>query len=113
MRDGGAHPDTAARRALVGNGLLGVLAGRLLRRRDLPEMKKVQWLALGGVAALAVGFLWGLQFPIVKKIWSSSFVLVAAGWSTLLLAAFYYIVDIRQWRGWCQAFVWIGMNPID
>jgi predicted acyltransferase len=56
--------------------------------------------------------VWGFQFPVVKKLWSSSFVLVAGGWSLLLLAAFYYIVDVRKWRGWCQPFVWIGMNAI-
>lgn len=96
----------------VASCLLGVLAGRLLRRRDLTEIRKVQWLALAGVAALALGLLWGQQFPLVKKIWTSSFVLAAGGCSALLLAAFYYVIDIRQWRWWCPAFVWIGMNPI-
>lgn len=92
--------------------LLGIFAGLLLRRTDVDEMKKVGWLAGGGVLALACGFLWGLQFPIVKKIWTSSFVLVAGGWSLLLLAAFYYIVDVRKWRAWCQPFIWVGMNAI-
>lgn len=92
--------------------LLGVLAGMLLRRTDLDGVRKTKWLIVGGLAALALGFLWGLQFPIVKKIWTSSFVLVAGGWSALLLAAFYYMIDVRGWRGWCPAFVWIGMNPI-
>jgi predicted acyltransferase len=49
---------------------------------------------------------------VVKKIWTSSFVLVAGGWSLLLLAAFYGLVDVLQWRRWCQPLVWIGMNPI-
>jgi len=92
--------------------LLGVFAGLLLRRTDLRDAQKIAWLAGGGVAALVVGHVWGLQFPVIKKIWTSSFVLVAGGWSLLLLAAFYYIVDVRQWRGWCQPFVWIGMNAI-
>ena len=96
----------------VATCLLGVFAGLLLRRTDVAEMKKVAWLAGAGAAALAVGFLWGLQFPVVKKIWTSSFVLVAGGWSLLLLAAFYYIVDVRGWRRWCQPLVWVGMNAI-
>ena len=61
---------------------------------------------------VTLGFLWGLQFPVVKKIWTSSFVLVAGGYSALLLAAFYYMIDVRGWRKWCVPFVWIGMNPI-
>ena len=92
--------------------LLGVFAGLLLRRPDRTDAQKLAWLLAAGVAALTLGSLWGLQFPVVKRIWTSSFVLVAGGWSLLLLGAFYYVVDVRQWRGWCQPFVWIGMNPI-
>jgi predicted acyltransferase len=96
----------------IASCLLGVFAGLLLRATDVAALKKVGWLAAGGVAALALGWLWHLQFPVVKKIWTSSFVLVAGGYSALLLAAFYYLIDVRQWRGWAQPFVWIGMNPI-
>jgi len=49
---------------------------------------------------------------VIKKIWTSSYVLVAGGYSALLLASFYWIVDVRQWRKWCQPFVWVGMNSI-
>jgi len=59
-----------------------------------------------------VGFLWGLGFPVIKKIWTSSYVLVAAGYACLLLAAFYQMIEVWQWRKWCIPFVWIGMNPI-
>lgn len=96
----------------VASCLVGIFAGLLLRRADLRARQKCAWLAAAGVAALALGALWGLQFPIVKKIWTSSFVLFAGGWSLLLLAAFYYVVDIRGWNRWCQGFVWIGMNSI-
>ena len=92
--------------------LLGVFSGLLIRRRDWDDIKKVTWLAAAGAAAVALGFLWGLQLPVVKKIWTSSFVLVAGGYSALLLAAFYYAIDMRGWKRWCVPFVWIGMNPI-
>lgn len=92
--------------------LLGLFAGRLLQRTDLDDRRKLRALVLGGLLALAAGWLWHLQFPVIKKLWTSSFVLVAGGWSLLLLAAFYYIIDVRQWRRWAQPFVWIGMNPI-
>jgi predicted acyltransferase len=96
----------------VASCLLGVFAGLLMRRTDLDEAKKLRALVVSGVVALALGWLWHLQFPVVKKIWTSSFVLVAGGWSLLLLGGFYYVVDVRRWRGWCAPFVWIGMNPI-
>lgn len=92
--------------------LLGVFAGRLLQRTDLGGSKKVLWLLGAGSLALAAGWAWHQQFPVVKKLWTSSFVLVAGGWSAVLLGCFYYLVDVRQWRGWCQPFVWIGINPI-
>ncbi len=92
--------------------LLGLLAGLWLRRGDADDHRKVIGLVLAGVASVALGYLWGLQFPVVKKLWSPSFVLVTGGCSALLLGLFYWLVEIRQWRTWCQPFVWIGMNPI-
>src|SRR5690606_16942309 len=52
------------------------------------------------------------QFPVIKKLWTSSFVLVAGGYSCLLLALFYWLIDGQRWRRWAVPFVWIGMNPI-
>lgn len=92
--------------------LLGVFAGLALQRSGVEERRKVRELVIAGVVCLALGWLWNLQFPVIKKIWTSSYVLVAGGWSFLLLALFYYVVDVRQWRRWCEPFVWIGMNPI-
>ena len=92
--------------------LLGVFAGLLLQSKTVPDQKKVALLIAAGVAGVALGFLWGLQFPVIKKIWSSSFVLVAGGYSCLFLAAFYQLIEIWHWRQWAQPFVWIGMNPI-
>jgi len=93
-------------------GLLGIFAGLLIRNRVVTDGKKVLWLLGTGAAGVALGFLWGLEFPVIKKIWTSSYVLVAGGFSALLLGAFYWIVDVKQWRMWCQPFVWIGMNPL-
>ncbi|MEY4938294.1 MAG: hypothetical protein RIQ93_29 [Verrucomicrobiota bacterium] len=96
----------------VATCLLGVFAGLLLQRSDRSDRQKILWLVAGGAGAVAVGWLWHLQFPVVKKIWTSSFVLVAGGWSCLLLAGFYTVVDVLHWRRWCEPLVWIGMNPI-
>jgi predicted acyltransferase len=92
--------------------LLGVFAGFWLRMPGVADQKKVLLLAGAGVAGVALGFLWGMQFPVIKKIWTSSYVLVAGGYACLFLAAFYQMIEIWQWRSWCTPFVWIGMNPI-
>ena len=96
----------------VASCLLGVCVGLLLRNRELSDLGKLKWMAGAGVALVIIGFLWGTQFPVVKKIWSSSFVCVAGGYSCLLLGAFYLIVDVWKFQAWCQPFVWVGMNPI-
>ncbi len=92
--------------------LLGVFAGLLLRNQTLPDRQKVLWLISFGIAGVVLGSLWGVQFPVIKKIWTSSYVLVAGGYSAILLGIFYLIVDVWQSRAWCQPFVWMGMNSI-
>ena len=92
--------------------LCGVFAGLLMRRADLDDARKLRTLILAGAAGVALGWLWHLQFPVIKKIWTSSYVLVAAGYSAWLLALFFYLVDMRRWRGWCAPFIWVGMNAI-
>ena len=65
-----------------------------------------------GAVSVVVGFLWGMQFPVVKKIWTSSFVLVAGGFSAILLGVFYYVIDVLKKDWWATPFVWIGTNAI-
>ena len=92
--------------------LFGVFAGLLLRSGSHCDKWKLIYLFSFGAAAVLLGFFWGTQFPVIKKIWSSSFVLVAGGYSAMLLGAFYWMVDVKKWQGWCQPFVWMGMNSI-
>ena len=92
--------------------LLGVLAGLLLQSASVNDRRKVAWLIGAGAAGATLGWIWGLQFPVIKKIWTSSFVLVTAGYSAILLGVFYQIVDVWNRRTWAQPFVWIGMNAI-
>jgi predicted acyltransferase len=60
----------------------------------------------------SLGWAWGAHFPVIKKIWTSSYVLVAGGYSAALLAVFYLVVDMWKYQKWCQPFVWMGMNSI-
>ncbi len=96
----------------IANCLLGVFAGLLLQSPAVPDRKKAGYLIGAGIACLITGWLWHLNFPVIKKIWTSSFVLVASGYSCLLLAAFYQIIDVWKWQKWAMPLVWIGVNPI-
>jgi len=92
--------------------LLGVFAGLLLLNPAIDDRQKVVWLLAAGALGVLAGFLWDLQFPVIKKIWTSSYVLVAGGYSAILLGLFYLVVDVWKYQKWCQPFVWIGMNSI-
>ncbi|MGP0088989.1 MAG: acyltransferase family protein [Xanthobacteraceae bacterium] len=96
----------------IGNCLIGVFAGLLLRDSRVAPQRKSLWLIGAGVVMVAAGFLWGLQFPIIKAIWTSSFALVAAGLSALLLGMFYQVMDVWGRRAWATIFVWLGANAI-
>ena len=96
----------------VATCLLGVFAGLLLRDASRTDRQKAAILAGGGVAMIVLGLLWSLQFPVIKAIWTSSFVLLSGGWSALLLALFYLVADIWKWRAWTPPFVWLGANAI-
>jgi hypothetical protein len=65
-----------------------------------------------GIVTVAAGQLWGLQFPVIKAIWTSSFVLVAGGYSLMLLGAWHQIIDVWGLRRWSMIFVWVGANAI-
>ena len=91
--------------------LLGALAGHWLRS-NRSGSRKAAGLAGAGVVCLAAGALWGLAFPIIKILWTSSYVLFAGGWSLLLLALFYWVIDVKGYTKWSLFFVVIGMNAI-
>ncbi len=96
---------------VVATVLFGVLAGTWLLT-SYSAVRKVLGLAAAGAILTALGWLWGRQFPIIKHIWTSSYVLYTAGWSCLLLALFYGVVDGLRWRRWGFLFLLIGMNPL-
>jgi len=91
--------------------MLGVLGGHLLRS-EKTKPAKFFWLFGLGIGSLLLGMLWSIWFPIIKHIWTSSMVLFAGGWSYLLLALFYLIIDVWGFKKWAFGFVVIGMNAI-
>jgi len=96
----------------VATCLLGVISGRWLRDPVRGDWGKVRLLAITGIVLMVLGFAWGTQFPVIKKIWTSSFVLVAGGWSMLLLSGFYLVADVWKYSRWLQPFVWLGCNAL-
>jgi predicted acyltransferase len=96
----------------IGTCLLGLCAGMLLRNARVPVEQKTAWLIGAGTVMVAAGHLWALQFPIIKAVWTSSFVLVTGGYSAMLLGLTHRIIDIWEFKRWSIVFVWIGANAI-
>jgi predicted acyltransferase len=96
----------------IGGCLLGVLAGLLLQTPRFGPYQKFGMLFLAGAIAIGVGYSWGFQFPVIKKLWTSSFVLLTSGCAAVLLSFFYLVIDVWRFRIWATPFVWIGMNAI-
>ena len=90
--------------------LIGYLAGAVIK--ETPKSKVPGKLALYGVFAVILGWLWGLYFPISKPIWSGSYVLYTAGWAALLLALLVWLIDVKGYSGWTSFFVVFGVNPL-
>jgi predicted acyltransferase len=96
----------------LGTTLLGLLTGLALRTRK-PAGVKALGLALGAVACLATGYLWSIWFPLNKNMWTSSYVLVAAGYSLTVLTLAFWLCDVRGWRKrWTWPWLVFGSNAI-
>jgi predicted acyltransferase len=91
--------------------LIGVLAGHWLRTKRTENIKTLGFV-VAGVILLTAGWIWGQFFFISRNVWTSSFVLYTSGWSFLLLALFYWIIDVKGYKKWTFFLVVIGMNAV-
>lgn len=97
----------------LGTMILGLFAGQKLREDGSPS-EKIRWLFVAALISLAAGWLLGAAgiCPVVKRIWTPSWVLFSGGWCFLFTAAFYAVTDVGQNRGWAMPLIVIGMNSI-
>jgi predicted acyltransferase len=102
----------------VATTLLGCVTGLVLMTERLAKNAKLRMFAGYGVGLLLLGLVWSRSFPINKNLWTSSYVLFSAGWSLLLLALCYWVVDMRKLNqtrvgGW-MLWPWLvfGSNAI-
>jgi predicted acyltransferase len=95
----------------ISTTLIGILTGEWLRSaRSGP--RKAAWLALVGAVLLVVGRLLHPLFPINKNLWTSTYVIFTGGFGMLLLAACYWLVDLKGYRQWAAPFLVFGRNAI-
>ncbi len=90
------------------SSLLGIFTGLILTSK---QEKKTRILIGVGGAMLIIGHVWDIFFPINKALWTSSFVLVTAGWANLVLALIYYLTDVKGIQ-FGSIFRYAGANAI-
>jgi predicted acyltransferase len=95
----------------VATTLCGVLSGQLLRSRRAP-LEKVVAMFVAGAGAMLVGWAWNFWFPVNKALWTSSYVVLTAGMALELLAACYWLVDIKGYARWAKPFLAFGTNAL-
>ena len=92
--------------------LSGTFAGYILKNKEWIPKRKLTYLLAIGVALVAIGWIWGIWHPVIKRIWTSSMVLVSSGYCFLLMALFYYLIDYKGWKKHGEWLKVYGMNSI-
>jgi len=95
----------------IASTLMGVVTGFWLRA-PVSGGTRALLMAAAGIAAMAIGSLWDLAFPINKSLWTSSYAWFMGGAGAFGLAACYWVVDVKGWRWWTKPFVVLGVNAI-
>ncbi len=95
----------------IASGIIGLLLGQLLNS-TLDKKDKVTKMFLIGLALIVLGLIWNPFFPMNKSLWTSSFVLYTAGFASLFLAIFYYLIDVKGYKTWTTPILIWGVNPM-
>lgn len=101
----------------IATAMLGMFTGEFVRgdlspKKELSGNRQTAYMLIAAAVLFGLGYLWNIWFPINKKLWTSSFVLVLAGFSLASFALFYWIIDVKGWKKWAFPFQVIGMNSI-
>jgi len=94
--------------------LLGMFTGQWVRlsKEQVSGNKKVITMLIAAVMLIFIGWIWSFWFPVNKKLWTSTFVCVVGGYSMLMFAIFYYIIDVKGFSRWSFFFRVVGLNSI-
>lgn len=95
------------------NVIAGYLAGSFVRQAAPAQLRSALYrLTVAGVICVAVALCWNEVFPINKKLWTSSYVMLGIGLDLLLLALLMFVIDVRKITGWTYFFEVFGKNTL-
>jgi predicted acyltransferase len=95
----------------VVNVIIGYFAGRFIQEKGKGYESIAKLMLTGGLMVL-IALAWHMVFPINKKIWTSSFVLITCGIDLLMIGALLYLIEVAQYIKWTRFFVVFGKNPL-
>ena len=96
----------------IASGLSGIFVGHLLADKKRKEQEKLIWLFIFGCFSMLAGWVMGFAFPIIKKLWTSSFVLYTSGIATVCFATSYWFLDVLNRRKFTKPFIAFGVNAL-
>ena len=96
----------------IATTIFGMFLGLILLNKNKTQQEKYRYIVIIGVAALILGYLWDITFPLNKALWTSSFVLVTGGWASIIYALIFYVSDILGINSWGKPAIIFGSNAI-
>ena len=93
------------------SGISGLIAGKIILSKQNKEQTVLRMFVIG-IVLIFIGNIWGWSFPIVKKIWTSSYVLVTSGWAFMVFALLIWLIDINGVRKGTRPWIIFGSNAI-
>lgn len=93
------------------NVIGGYLVGRLLQKLG-NSMESIKKLLIAGAVLVIAAYAWDIFFPINKKIWTSSYVLLTVGIDMLILAVLVFVIEFKKINNWTYFFEVFGRNPL-
>ena len=95
----------------ITNVIAGYLAGLFIQKKGV-TYEAISKLLMIGFALVFIGYIWDLNFPINKKLWTSSFVVYTVGLDCIIIATLMYIIEFNRYKGWTNFFQIVGKNPL-
>jgi predicted acyltransferase len=93
------------------NVLAGFIAGAFIRNRS-NQYENIAKVMMAGAVLITVAMTWNMAFPINKKIWTSSFVLLTVGLDLAILGILIYVIEVQKKIRWTKFFLVFGKNPL-